>query len=75
MLAMCNYGEHLKFKYCAPLLHNLSLMQPQIGGGINEQQMHHETKDKKFYSSIDKKLYLLLLVKCQQKAWSKLIVR
>jgi protein-S-isoprenylcysteine O-methyltransferase Ste14 len=32
--------------------------------GISEQQMHHEMKDKRFYSLINKFFYLLLLVEC-----------
>jgi hypothetical protein len=57
---------------CAALFHSLPLLQPQIGGGTSEQQMHCEIKGKGSYLLINKELYLLQLAECHQKVWPKL---
>jgi hypothetical protein len=42
-----NQGEYLKLpKYYAPLPIASLDLHPQIGGGINEQRMHHQIKGK-----------------------------
>jgi len=59
VMSTCDLTEHIRlFEYCASLLHNLPWSQPQINGGISEQQMHCKTRNKRSYSLIDKKFHL-----------------